>query len=876
MSYIVPSVLVYQQLAAAGGVANVTPNLEGCIIGPCYNVLSYVAGSTTSLIQTAATSAVTAVGTTTAASAVVTFTTQVPFSVGDTLQVPGAGAAGATLSAAVISISGFTATLNTAATTAVTNVVVTKAGVIVNDNITNTFNIPGQLPGQVVDPTSIQIYLNNALIETLATEFVGSSGNNALTIAAASSVGSVVAASTQVTGVVNASLFVVGDPVTIAGAGAAGATLSTTIAEVIGETLTLSTAAGTTVASATIVKAAISNINSVSSTLRVESGDAVELFYTNTNSVAETFNSTVTGVVSLTGTITNINLADLLPADLSKVTAVSASAATGAAAITVSSATGFNVGDTIIISNAGANSSDLYTVIGGITGNQFTGLNPVLGAAVTTNKVTRVATFTLRTRKAYNNLLLAQTYNSYTNYNTSSTATTGQFTIEPLPETVYGTVISAAVNVAYNALRTDLSGAIQTIATVDDLEGTLGVPSNLNPLSLGVQLALANTVTQINAIAVPSNDLIGYQAALDMAEGANLYALAPLTQDEATLEVFQQHVDQMSTPQMASWRMALVNTAIPTSQNIGQYSSTLVNSNSGNNTITLIAGNYVLTSSNASFMSDGVNPGDIVNITAGTGSPSPIGTVQVTQVINNQQIAVQAAGTATGVSYYVTRTLTKTQQAAAVAATSTTYNDARVVHVQPDLCGITVNGTVMNLPGYYLACAVVGLIAGLPVQQGLTNIAVGGISNISHSNFYFTRAQMDTMAGAGTFLFVQATQGAVPYVRHELTTNMTVLQYREVQQVKNIDFLSYYFVQILKGFIGIWNITPDSLNTLRQTITAGGKLLIGQPLPKIGPPLLSLTIQSLIQDPVNLDNVDCNLTAAIGTPMNYINLYLTV
>jgi hypothetical protein len=105
---------------------------------------------------------------------------------------------------------------------------------------------------------------------------------------------------------------------------------------------------------------------------------------------------------------------------------------------------------------------------------------------------------------------------------------------------------------------------------------------------------------------------------------------------------------------------------------------------------------------------------------------------------------------------------------------------------------------------------------------------------------------------------------------------MTVLQYREIQQVKNIDFLSYYFVQILKGFIGKWNITPDSLQTLRQTINAGAGLLIGQKLPKIGAPLLSLKIASLAQDKVNLDNVDCTLNVAIADPMNYINIYLTV
>jgi hypothetical protein len=880
MSYVIPSVEVYQQLATSGGVANTTPDLQVCLIGPAYNVLSYVAGSTTSLVNTAATSSLTAIGSMTSGSAVITFTTPVPFPIGDTLLVPGASSTGGILSATVVSVSGYTATLNASAGTTVTNVTVTTPGSIENNTVTNTFNLPGQLPGQVVDPTTINVYLNNALVETLATNFTGSSGNNALTLASATSPGVVTASSTQVTGVTNAFEFVVGDPVTIAGAGSAGATLSTTIAEIIGETVTLATAAGTSVGSATLVKGVISNVNSVSSTLRVEAGDEVEIFYTNNASVAKTFTTTVTSVVNLTGTITNLNLTDVLPSDLSATATTSAAVAANATVVQVSSTTGFSAGDTIIIPGAGAGGSALYTVIGavGSSPNEFTGLSPAISTALPAAGVviTRVATFTLRTRKLYNNLLLAQTYNSETNYNDSSVGTTGQLTIEPEPATVYGTVISGSVNIAYNALRTDLSASVQTFSTIADVEGTLGDVSNNNPLGLASTICLANTTTQINVIAVPTNDLDGYTAALELAEGATLYALVPLTQEQDILAAFQTHCDQMSTPQNAAWRICLVNTMIPTTQDIGPYSVGFVNANSGNNTITIVAGNYVLTASNATFLSDGVSPGDSIVVTAASGSPTQVGSLEVLEVLSNQQVVVQATGTATAVSYYVSRALSKTQQAAAVAAVSTTFNDQRVIHVQPDICGVSVNSVVMYLPGYYLCAALGGMVAGFPVQQGFTNTGVAGIADLKDSNFYFTRAQLNTIAAAGTFLFVQATQGSIPYVRHELTTNMSALQYRELLCVKNWDWLSYYYYNQLSGFIGKWNITPDALNTLRQTIILASQLVMGQKLPKIGAPLLSYTINSLAQDATELDQVDINMTIAIVYPMNYISLYLVI
>jgi hypothetical protein len=182
----------------------------------------------------------------------------------------------------------------------------------------------------------------------------------------------------------------------------------------------------------------------------------------------------------------------------------------------------------------------------------------------------------------------------------------------------------------------------------------------------------------------------------------------------------------------------------------------------------------------------------------------------------------------------------------------------------------------MYLPGYYLCAALGGMVAGFPVQQGFTNTGVAGIADLKDSNFYFTRAQLNTIAAAGTFLFVQATQGSIPYVRHELTTNMSALQYRELLCVKNWDWLSYYYYNQLSGFIGKWNITPDALNTLRQTIISASQLVMGQKLPKIGAPLLSYTINSLAQDATELDQVDINMTIAIVYPMNYISLYLVI
>jgi len=877
MSYIVPSVQVYQELANSGGVANVTPTLTACIIGPAYNVVWYTPGSTASLIQTAAVNTTTALGSIAANSTSLTFNSIPPFGIGATVYVPGAGVNGAVLTATVTASSSLTLTLNTAASTTVTNVAVSQPGVISNASVANTFALPSQIPGQQLVPSSLGIYLNNAAVQTVAMGMNGYAGSNILSYSAASGACNTTASSAVITNVTNPTQFVVGDVVTIAGAGVSGAALTANIQIIAGSTFTLSAAASTATTATAMTKISVNNVNPNTSTYLIEPGDGVVIQYGVGG--ANTFNSTVLSVNSQTGNITNVTIADILPSNVAASTTNTANIAANATGFTLSSATGFATGSTIMIPGAGANGSTYYGTIGTLTGAVISGLSPAISTAVPSGTIVQAqALVTYQSRKIYNNYLLPQTnpLNSATNYNSANTATTGTVIIEPNPGSVYGPVISGSVYIEYRALRTDLSSQVLTINNITDAEGQLGVLNQFNPLGLGVQVALANTTTSVCAIAVPSDNEAGYAAALSLAQGQQLYALAVMTQDLEVGQALSTHCTQMSTPPNQLWRVGLFNSLIQSITPIGEYTSSLVNANGGNNTITLVSGNYVLTASNATFISDGVEPGDIINITAGTGTPSPIGTATVLNVISNQQVQIQAQGTATAVSYWVSRNLSNTQRAANVAAISTTFGNNRLCHIQPDIVFVNINNVNVQLPGYYLGCAVAGLIAGFPAQQGFTNIGIAGISSLSDSNFVFTRAQLDTMAGAGTCLFVQEVPGGIPYCRHELMTDMSTYYYRELQAVKNWDYVSYYFNKLLAPFIGKWNITPQTLNIIRQTIDAGANLLMSQSLPRIGPPLLGYTIASLAQDTNNTDQVDVNLGIQIPTVLNYLNVYLII
>lgn len=867
MAYVIPSVLVYQQLESSGGVLNSTPDLHACIIGPCYSEIKYDPSSIESLVSSAAKSAVQTTGSILAGSFAVSVASVNGLFPGDDVVLEGAGVKGGPLAAKVSLVVGSTVTLDTAASTTVSNASLSKKGTLTNVGVSNVFALPNAKPGQKIVAGETQVWLNNVKVTTVSTRAEGHAFDNSLAVTSASTTGSGDADSSTVT-VVATSGLVDGDRITIAGGAGGGVALEAVIVDIQGTTLTLDRPLVSSVSSAAVTKVNPLLVNEISNTYSVEAGDTVRIAYTDTSSTSKVFSSVVKEVTQSGGRVTKLSLVDTLPSDYGVRT--TATTVSGSSSIAVASATGINTNDKVRVLGS---TFDVTTTVSTISGSNIT-LAQSIPASQNGAMVYVVKPATIFVEKAFSNQLLPQekplSYGN--NYDVSTLATTGEFTINVGPELVYGPIVSADVHVSYRALRGDLSGTIQEINDVGDIEGVLGEPSEKNPLALGTQIALANTVTSVRAIAVPSDDLAGYQAALELAENVRVYALVALTQDNAILSTLKAHVDQLSTPENASWRVALVNVEIPEEQAIGSFSENFLKEDA---VIENVAGKFVLTSEGSTFLSDGLVPGDLIKVVSATPS-TVVNSYVVQNVISNQQVIIDASEVATGVSFWAARALTKTQQAEWVAETSYQFNDRRVIHVQPDLCGINIGGSTKYLPGYYLACALAGMTAGFPVQQGFTNIGLAGITDLKHSNFYFSREQMNRMAEAGTFLIVQDVQGGIPYVRHELTTDISVLEYREYLVVKNWDYLSYYYADKIRPFIGSWNITTDTLNNIRQTIISSSELLKGKKLPKIGPPLVDYKLRKLEQSAVNKDHINAELQVSVVYPNNYTNLYLII
>jgi hypothetical protein len=336
-------------------------------------------------------------------------------------------------------------------------------------------------------------------------------------------------------------------------------------------------------------------------------------------------------------------------------------------------------------------------------------------------------------------------------------------------------VTQGSVSVAYKALRQDKYSTIMTISDETELLGQLGEATDENPLGLGVSIALKNTTKQVFAVSLQEVlNVLQWSVAKELIENYRPgYALVPLTQNESILTEFKNHAIQLSTPEKASWRSLICNTVIPSTKDIVAQ-ATDVNTTG---TVKAVASARYLQDTTETFVSKQVTPGDLLVVTAsGGGNNVTIGSYVIDEVINETTIAPQGFSSfANGgtISYHIIRNLTRRQRAEEVAAKSRVFGSNRVWHVQPDLVGVNVLGSVKFLPGYYLCAAVGGLVSGFPVQQGFTNISVAGIEDLQNSNFYFRAEELDLMAQGGTCLFVQETQDGAPYCRHAIESYLS-------------------------------------------------------------------------------------------------------
>jgi hypothetical protein len=205
-----------------------------------------------------------------------------------------------------------------------------------------------------------------------------------------------------------------------------------------------------------------------------------------------------------------------------------------------------------------------------------------------------------------------------------------------------------------------------------------------------------------------------------------------------------------------------------------------------------------------------------------------------------------------------------------VAAANAGINNRRVFSFFPDSVVAAVSGLDEIMPMYYYCSAVSGMIAAQPPQQGFTNLPVTGFTGVQGSNDRFSTRQLNIMAGGGTYVVVQDADGAPVISRHQLSTDITSIETRELSITKVVDFVAKFMRAGLRNFIGTFNITQPFLDTL-STVIQGMLQFLSE-----GGVILGGDLNNLIQDKDAPDTVLVDVTLDVPFPANYIRLTLVI
>jgi hypothetical protein len=418
----------------------------------------------------------------------------------------------------------------------------------------------------------------------------------------------------------------------------------------------------------------------------------------------------------------------------------------------------------------------------------------------------------------------------------------------------------------YNALRVDVSAdaevpAIVEISSDDDITANLGEIRPDNPLAFSawlcrtlgcpdrVMYALGVGATSAD---LPDGTLTAYSSGFDYLEGWDVYTVVPLTQNEQVHDLGKAHVDSMSLPANKGERIYFGTIEKPErapdtvaiSGTAGNSTGVTNEFNSGRPGLTqaLIDLGIDITKLDPSVYTDAEEvfldiESDAINyrvqsisgqfITLVKAGVAPIPAWNQDGFYSITDLPTPLVGEAWSLKVRGAELVTagglpdKQAISRAIADICSGYGDKRVFIGYPESTTLSdTNGLEQLLPSYYLAAITAGQIAQQAPQQPFSYMQVPGAIAVRGSTDFFTRGQLNVMAGGGCWIWFQETPNSAVEVRHQLSTDTSTKLNRELSLTKAIDYTSKFIRKNLRPLVGRFNITEELLEMI-ASITDG-------------------------------------------------------
>jgi hypothetical protein len=434
---------------------------------------------------------------------------------------------------------------------------------------------------------------------------------------------------------------------------------------------------------------------------------------------------------------------------------------------------------------------------------------------------------------------------------------------------------AGTVKVSYKAKRFDLVNQLVLVQGVEDGElqlGRLDTPDN--PIGFAFSIAAVNTDLAVAVTAVSDDVPLEHQRASEFIEGrAECYGIVPLSQNPQVFQVWQQHVNQQSDPEIGFERVVLIN---PVIEDFFEFRASRT-------AIAPVSGPPDSTFVDAGADFTAIPVGSVLHITAVTAPPLIIDGVartlpfQVQIASFNSATSLEILGvftTAPGDVTYSVRTLnfTNFQKAANMRDIARSFADRRVWMIFPDQVKTFAGADEVTVPGYFAAAAYAGLRGEVTPSSPLSNVPLAGLTGVIGSTETFSPAQLKTIQSGGVCILFQKVDGAPILVRRQLTTDTS--SDLKVEQTATFvpDFAAKFLREGLDALKGRNLITLEFIeNQLRPGLNGLLQDMIEERI--IG---RRTRILSLQKSETNRTTVEARVDFEVLDPFNFFDITLLI
>ena len=124
------------------------------------------------------------------------------------------------------------------------------------------------------------------------------------------------------------------------------------------------------------------------------------------------------------------------------------------------------------------------------------------------------------------------------------------------------------------------------------------------------------------------------------------------------------------------------------------------------------------------------------------------------------------------------------------------------------------------------------------------------------------------MASSGVWICVEDSDGT-PQSRHALTTSTINTFYSEEMMTRNFDSVSKYMYQVIDTYIGVYNVTDETLRSIYYNLRNACEYLIGEGQ------MINYTNITVKQHDLLLDRVVAYIDCGLPFAVNNVELFIT-